>query len=72
MLVFNIKEVNLEHILRRTKQNLKHEIPIQTKNLHTLTEPNHARSRKFLNIYIYLHIAILHARNTKLIYLIRS
>ena len=27
MLVFNIKQVNLEYILRRTKQNLKHVIP---------------------------------------------
>ena len=28
MLVFNIKQVNLEYILRRTKQNLKHAISI--------------------------------------------
>ena len=27
MLVFNIKQVNLEYILRRTKQNLKHATP---------------------------------------------
>jgi hypothetical protein len=55
MLVFNIKQVNLEHILLRTKQNLKHAIPIQTRNQHTLTEPNHGRNRKFLNIHIFTY-----------------
>jgi hypothetical protein len=49
MLVFNIKQVNLEYILRRTKQNLKHATLIKKlKKLHTLTEPNLARSKKFL------------------------
>ena len=33
MLVFNIKQVNLEYILRRAKQNLKHATSIQTKKL---------------------------------------
>ena len=46
MLVFNIKNVNLEYILRHTKQNLKHETPIKKK--HTLTEPNLTRNKKFL------------------------
>ena len=32
MLLLNIKQVNLEYTLRRMKQNLKHAIPIQTKN----------------------------------------
>ena len=32
MLVFNIKQANLEYILRRTKQNLRHATPIQTKS----------------------------------------
>jgi hypothetical protein len=43
MLIFNIKQVNLEYISRRTKQNLKHGTPTQKtkqKNQHTLTEPN--------------------------------
>ena len=31
MLLFNIKQVNLEYILRCTKQNLKHATPIQIK-----------------------------------------
>ena len=49
MLVFNIKQVNLEYILRRTKQNLKHATPIKKKEQqHTLTKPNLARSKKFL------------------------
>ena len=42
MLVSIFKQVNLEYILQRTKQNLKHETQIQTKNSYTLTEPNHA------------------------------
>ena len=42
MLLFNIKQVNLEHTLRRMKQNLKLAILIQRRNQHTLTEPNHA------------------------------
>ena len=45
MLVINIKQVNLEYILRRTKQNLKHATQIKKS---TLTEPNLARSKKFL------------------------
>ena len=28
----NIEQVNLEYILRHTKQNLKHATPIETKN----------------------------------------
>ena len=46
MLVFNIKQVNLEYILHRMKQNLKHATPIQIKNLHTVTDPNLVQNRK--------------------------
>ena len=39
MLVFNIKQVNLEYILWRKKQNLKHATPNKKINIR-LTEPN--------------------------------
>jgi len=40
MLVFNIEQVNLEYILRRTKQNLKHATPIKKNKINNIRVPN--------------------------------